>query len=110
MAHEMTRDTPKRDERSLPQYLGQEVEQSFLDYIVSTYRGAYEAAHPEHLQPMEDDVAIIAALEAAEVRGGPDADTAARTLADPETTELPPALGVIAARLKTPHTRADRKK
>jgi hypothetical protein len=78
MRNEMTREPAERKERSPHQYLGQDVEQAFLDDIVKTYRGAYEAAHPEHTPPSEDDAAILALLAKAEVRGGPDADALGR--------------------------------
>lgn len=60
----------------MPQYRGEEVGQDFLDMITRVYKEQYEAAHGE---PMEDDDAtIVAALEAANVTGGPEASALAR--------------------------------
>jgi hypothetical protein len=67
----------------MPTYLGEEVGQAFLDMLVRVYRQGYEAAHPTHQPPMQDDVTLIADMEATITLGGPDADGMARYLANP---------------------------
>lgn len=57
----------------MPQYLGEEVGQEFLDMIMRVYKEQHEAEHADHIVPPTDDVGIVALCEAAQVRGGPDA-------------------------------------
>src|SRR5262245_38247720 len=68
---------------NMPTYLGQEVSQAFLDYILWTYKEGYIAAHPTHAAPAEDDATLLANMEGTVTLGGPDADAMARYLANP---------------------------
>lgn len=67
----------------MPQYLGQEVSDEFTAMIVRVYKQQYEATHPEHQLPAEDDATILADLEHYQVTGGPHASVLGRYMGNP---------------------------
>lgn len=54
-------------------YMGQDVDQSFIDLIVQTYKDQFVAADEAHAAPPTDDVGIVALCEAAKVTGAAEA-------------------------------------
>ena len=79
----------------MPTYLGEEVDQSFLDMVTRVYRQQFEAAEPTHTPTPDDDATIIATLEGAQIHGGSGACAIARDYA----VNPPP---VIPLRYETP--------
>ena len=97
----MAKTSEERDERAEPveygtmrSYLGEDVSQETLDMLVRTYKGGYAAVSPDHQEPEGDDEALLAELEAAEVRGGPDADALGRAAGAAADAEPTPGSGI----------------